>query len=188
MSSFLPCKLSQIDVVDPRSGLQGSYNAFTTKRGLYVPHGDVLIFSLACVVTFSLLYSQLNTINIAVDKFFMLFSLDQIHYLGHIQPGIHFCCYSFEDLHLHLARIGQASKVPEECVRLNHDLVRNGVFNIKDLDGIILRPVSRPIHIYVCSMRPVFYIHFPPHIGHNLFQQIRSFDSPFPSRRPTPIT
>jgi len=39
-----------------------------------------------------------------------------------------------------LARIGQAAKVPEECVRINHDLVRNGIFNIKDLDEIILRP------------------------------------------------
>ena len=71
-------------MVGPRSGLQGSYNAFTTKRGLYVPHGDVLIFSLACVVTFPPPYFQLNAINIAVDKYFMRFSLDQIHCLGHI--------------------------------------------------------------------------------------------------------
>jgi hypothetical protein len=28
-------------------GLQGSYNSFTTKRGIKVPHGDVLVFSLA---------------------------------------------------------------------------------------------------------------------------------------------
>ena len=28
-------------------GLQGSYNAYTTKRNLHVPHGDVLVFSLA---------------------------------------------------------------------------------------------------------------------------------------------
>ncbi|KAF8627859.1 hypothetical protein AX15_004206 [Amanita polypyramis BW_CC] len=29
-------------------GLQGSYNSFTTKHNIRVPHGDVLVFSLAC--------------------------------------------------------------------------------------------------------------------------------------------
>lgn len=34
---------------------------------------------------------------------------------------------------------------------MNYDLVRNGVFNIKDLDKIVLRPVSRPILLYLFS-------------------------------------
>ena len=38
-------------------------------------------------------------------------------------------------------RIGQASKVPPECVRMNHDLVREGVFNLKDLDQLTKRAV-----------------------------------------------
>ncbi|KAF8270924.1 hypothetical protein EI94DRAFT_1770597 [Lactarius quietus] len=29
-------------------GLQGSYNAYSEKRGFRIPHGDVLVFSLAC--------------------------------------------------------------------------------------------------------------------------------------------
>ncbi|KAF8338497.1 hypothetical protein F5887DRAFT_514825 [Amanita rubescens] len=29
-------------------GLQGSYNSFTTKHNIHIPHGDVLLFSLAC--------------------------------------------------------------------------------------------------------------------------------------------
>lgn len=29
-------------------GLQGSYNSFTTKRGIHVPYGDVIVFALAC--------------------------------------------------------------------------------------------------------------------------------------------
>jgi hypothetical protein len=29
-------------------GLQGSYNAYSEKRGFRVPHGDVLVFVLAC--------------------------------------------------------------------------------------------------------------------------------------------
>ena len=29
------------------SGLQGSYNAYSEKRGFRVPHGDVLVFALS---------------------------------------------------------------------------------------------------------------------------------------------
>ncbi|KAJ3555565.1 hypothetical protein NP233_g12179 [Leucocoprinus birnbaumii] len=29
-------------------GLQGSYNSYTTRKGIRVPHGDVLVFTLAC--------------------------------------------------------------------------------------------------------------------------------------------
>ncbi|KAI9569230.1 hypothetical protein HD554DRAFT_592086 [Boletus coccyginus] len=29
-------------------GLQGSYNAFTSRRGIHIPHGDLLLFSLCC--------------------------------------------------------------------------------------------------------------------------------------------
>jgi len=85
-------------------GLQGSYNAFTTKRGLHVPHGDVLIFSLAC---------------------------GQILYAFLLRPDTLPRSYT--------TWIGQAAKVPEECVRINHDLVRNEVLNIKDLDDLVLR-------------------------------------------------
>ena len=31
------------------SGLQGSYNAYSEKRGFRIPHGDVLVFALAYV-------------------------------------------------------------------------------------------------------------------------------------------
>ncbi|KAL6307099.1 hypothetical protein BKA93DRAFT_823559 [Sparassis latifolia] len=29
-------------------GLQGSYNAFSSKHGIHIPHGDILLFSLCC--------------------------------------------------------------------------------------------------------------------------------------------
>lgn len=29
-----------------RSGLQGSYNAYTTKRGIRIPNGAIIVFSL----------------------------------------------------------------------------------------------------------------------------------------------
>ena len=135
------------------SGLQGSYNAFTTKRGLYVPHGDVIIFSLACVVTFFFLYFQLIMINISCGQILYAFllrpdTLPRSYTTWYVQFLLSFTQGNFYTF----ARIGQAAKVPEECVRINHDLVRNGVFNIKDLDEIVLRPVSRrPIY---CSIPP----------------------------------
>jgi hypothetical protein len=39
-------------------GLQGSYNAYSEKRGFHIPHGEVLVFALACgQITYSLLLS-----------------------------------------------------------------------------------------------------------------------------------
>ncbi|KAH9482253.1 hypothetical protein JR316_0004351 [Psilocybe cubensis] len=86
-------------------GLQGSYNAFTTKRGLHVPHGDVLVFSLAC---------------------------GQIVYAFLLRPDTLPRSYR--------SWMSQASKVPAECVRMNHDMVREGVFDLKDLEQLIRRP------------------------------------------------
>ncbi|KAF9476729.1 hypothetical protein BDN70DRAFT_811756 [Pholiota conissans] len=85
-------------------GLQGSYNAFTTKRGIRVPNGDVLVFSLAC---------------------------GQILYGFLLRPDTLPRSYT--------TWIGQAAKVPAECVKMNHDLVRDGVFNIKDVDTLVRR-------------------------------------------------
>ncbi|KAF4619751.1 hypothetical protein D9613_004876 [Agrocybe pediades] len=85
-------------------GLQGSYNAFTKKRGLRVPNGDVLVFSLACgQIVYAFLLRQ-DTLPRS-----------------------------------YISWISQASKVPAECVRMNHDLVRGGVFDIQDLDQITKR-------------------------------------------------
>ncbi|KAF9529347.1 hypothetical protein CPB83DRAFT_765090 [Crepidotus variabilis] len=82
-------------------GLQGSYNAYTTKRNIKVPHGDVLVFSLACA---------------------------QILYGFLLRPETLPRSYN--------TWIQQASKVPPECVRMNNSLVRNGTFNVDDLDRI----------------------------------------------------
>ncbi|KAF8549936.1 hypothetical protein OG21DRAFT_1488152 [Imleria badia] len=43
-------------------GLQGSYNSFTLKRGIHVPHGDVLLFSLCCVQIVYALFSRPETL------------------------------------------------------------------------------------------------------------------------------
>ncbi|PPQ69246.1 hypothetical protein CVT26_003658 [Gymnopilus dilepis] len=85
-------------------GLQGSYNAFTTKRNIRVPNGDVLVFSLAC---------------------------GQILYAFLLRPDTLPRSYT--------GWIQQASKVPSECVRMNHDLVRNRTFNLQDLDQVVRR-------------------------------------------------
>ncbi|KAG5651486.1 hypothetical protein H0H81_008486 [Sphagnurus paluster] len=85
-------------------GLQGSYNAYTTKRNIKVPHGDVLVFSLAC---------------------------GQILYAFLLRPDTLPRSYS--------SWIGQAAKVPAECVRMNYGLVREGTFDVADLDRITAR-------------------------------------------------
>ncbi|KAH7905838.1 hypothetical protein BJ138DRAFT_1072359 [Hygrophoropsis aurantiaca] len=43
-------------------GLQGSYNAFTTRRGWHVPHGDVLVFCLCCAQIVYAFFSRPDTL------------------------------------------------------------------------------------------------------------------------------
>ncbi|KDR84159.1 hypothetical protein GALMADRAFT_236835 [Galerina marginata CBS 339.88] len=92
-------------------GLQGSYNAFTTKRNLSVPHGDILVFSIAC---------------------------GQILYGFLMRPDTLPRSYT--------SWIQMASKVPPECVRMNHDLVRTGQFNIQDLEQLTRLPDITPFN------------------------------------------
>ena len=67
--------------------------------------------------------------------------LDQIPFLDHTQPGTFSNPLSYASESL-VHRIGQASQVPAECVRMNHDLVRDGVcFDLVDLDKIVQRDV-----------------------------------------------
>ncbi|KAG6841215.1 hypothetical protein C0991_000661 [Blastosporella zonata] len=90
-------------------GLQASYNAYTTKRNIRVPNGDVLVFALAC---------------------------GQIVYGFLLRP---------DTLpHSYHTWIGQAAKVPPECVTMNHDLVRQGSFNVTDLDRLTSRKDITP--------------------------------------------
>ncbi|KAF9235562.1 hypothetical protein BU15DRAFT_77880 [Melanogaster broomeanus] len=43
-------------------GLQGSYTAFTSKRGIHFPHGDVLLFCLCCAQIVYALFSRPETL------------------------------------------------------------------------------------------------------------------------------
>ncbi|KAF8432934.1 hypothetical protein L210DRAFT_3412832 [Boletus edulis BED1] len=43
-------------------GLQGSYNSFTSKRGIHIPHGDVLLFTLCCFQIVYALFSRPETL------------------------------------------------------------------------------------------------------------------------------
>ncbi|KAG9317934.1 hypothetical protein JVU11DRAFT_2167 [Chiua virens] len=43
-------------------GLQGSFNAFTSKRGIHIPHGDVLLFSVCSVQIVYALFSRPETL------------------------------------------------------------------------------------------------------------------------------
>ena len=68
-------------------GLQGSYNAFTTKRNIRVPNGDVLVFSLAYVLFMSRPARAYIRLPEDAAKFCMLSFSDQIPYLDHIPAG-----------------------------------------------------------------------------------------------------
>ncbi|KAG6887777.1 hypothetical protein C0995_012800 [Termitomyces sp. Mi166 len=93
-------------------GLQGSYNAYTTKRNIRVPHGDVLVFCLAC---------------------------GQILYGFLLRPDTLPRSYT--------TWIGEAAKVPKECVKMNLSLVRQGTFDPGDLDKITALPDITPTNL-----------------------------------------
>ncbi|KAF7432589.1 hypothetical protein PC9H_004531 [Pleurotus ostreatus] len=93
-------------------GLQGSYNSFASRHNIHVPHGAVLVFSVAC---------------------------GQILYAFLLRPDTLPRSYS--------SWIGQAAKVPAECVRMNKDLVREGTFDIADVDKLSWRPDITPSNL-----------------------------------------
>jgi len=71
------------------SGLQGSWNAFATKRNIHVPHGEVIIFALAYVTLFFRIRSIQPNIYIFLDllRFSMLTCYDEIPFLKAILFG-----------------------------------------------------------------------------------------------------
>lgn len=84
-------------------------------------------------------------------------------------------------------RIAQASKVPNEIMPINKDLVRTGTFNVDDLDRIIRRSVDIP-----CFYLTGVLIHFI--LFRTLPQQIKpiswlcvTITSPLPRLRLPPI-
>ncbi|KAG6811590.1 hypothetical protein H0H92_006713 [Tricholoma furcatifolium] len=93
-------------------GLQGSYNAYTTKRNIKVPNGDTLVFALAC---------------------------GQIMYGFLLRPDTLPRSYT--------SWIGQAAKVPAECVKINHSMVRQGTLDIGVLDKVIARKDITPANL-----------------------------------------
>ncbi|KAF5363336.1 hypothetical protein D9756_000078 [Leucocoprinus leucothites] len=90
-------------------GLQGSYNAYTTRKGIRVPHGDVLVFTLAC---------------------------GQIMYGFLLRPDTLPRSYR--------SWIGEAGKIPSECVNMNLSLVREGKCDLNELDRVLSFPDITP--------------------------------------------
>src|SRR5438045_2239456 len=64
---------------------------------------------------------------------------DQIHFLGHTTPGELYQSSLISILYFFNKRIGQASRVPAECIRMNRNLVREGTFDLSDIETIIGR-------------------------------------------------
>ncbi|KAG6817252.1 hypothetical protein H0H93_007381, partial [Arthromyces matolae] len=124
-------------------GLQGSYNAYSTKRNIHIPHGDVLVFALAC---------------------------GQIVYAFLLRPDTLPHSYS--------TWIGQAAKVPPECVKINHGLVRQGTCD----PALIDRITSLPVNPHIPSLHPsTQFTNLNSHPGHIGLEPNRS---PLPPEHP----
>lgn len=82
----------------------------------------------------------------AVDRFYMGSCCVLIHCLGHTLVGTHIIYEAYDNMLISFFRISQASKVPPEAVKMNHDLVRTGLFDLKDIDHLIHRPVSQIVN------------------------------------------
>ncbi|KAL9713226.1 hypothetical protein Ac2012v2_004467 [Leucoagaricus gongylophorus] len=86
-------------------GLQGSYNSYTTRKGIHIPHGDALVFALACgqiMYAFLLRHDTLP--------------------------------------HSYRTWLEQAAKVPGPALNMNTTLVREGRFDLSQLDKILSLP------------------------------------------------
>ncbi|KZT70243.1 hypothetical protein DAEQUDRAFT_725509 [Daedalea quercina L-15889] len=90
-------------------GLQGSFNAFSAKHGVSIPHGDVLVFGLCC---------------------------GQIMYAWLVRPETLDRGYDIW--------IATASKCLPETVAIERDLLRDGVFKLKDMQTLLDRPDTTP--------------------------------------------
>ncbi|KAL9713245.1 hypothetical protein Ac2012v2_004485 [Leucoagaricus gongylophorus] len=86
-------------------GLQGSYNSYTTRKGIHIPHGDALVFALAC---------------------------GQIMHAFLLRPDAL--------PHSYRTWLGQAARVPGPALNMNSTLVREGRFNLSQLDKILSLP------------------------------------------------
>lgn len=81
-----------------------------------------------------------------VDRFYMGSCCVLIHCLGHTLVGAQLVYEAYIGTLIGFFRISQASKVPPEAVQMNHDLVRTGLFDLKDVDQLIHRSVSQIVH------------------------------------------
>ncbi|PFH47134.1 hypothetical protein AMATHDRAFT_152910 [Amanita thiersii Skay4041] len=104
-------------------GLQGTYNSFSTKHNIHIPHGDVLVFALAC---------------------------GQIMFAFLIRPDT--LPRSYRNW------IGEAAKVPRQCVDINHGLVRENQFDVRSLDQLCARADITPANLTdLMNVRELFY-------------------------------
>jgi len=90
-------------------GLQGSFNALSSKHGVRIPHGDVLVFSLCC---------------------------GQIMYAWFLRPDTLPRSYD--------TWIATASKVHRETLSIQRGMVREGMFDPKDMAVLAARKETTP--------------------------------------------
>jgi len=125
------------------SGLQGSYNAYSEKRGFRIPHGEVLVFALAYELTLLSLCSFLMSEKMRSDCVCVPFKptypprvLQTLVCLEHHHVYLDACS--------HRDRLSHLIQVPQEIVSIHRDIVRRGTYDPADLAQILARPDLHP--------------------------------------------
>ena len=108
-----------------------------------MPHGGVIVFALAYVHP-----AVRPSLNPLISIILQLLSDSVRLFVTTRYSATIVCQLVSQDVNTFrrpysFSRIQQASKVPEECVQMNISLVRQGTFDVNDLDNLVQLPVRR---------------------------------------------
>ncbi|KAF9019287.1 hypothetical protein BDZ89DRAFT_322661 [Hymenopellis radicata] len=127
-------------------GLQGSFNAFTARRNISIPHGDIILFSLVYVLT-----------QRPLSRSYLFHRSAQVLYASFVRPDSLPAGYR--------AWIIRASQVPPEAVRINYEMMHTHTFNTgEDLDKILTSPkwkITPQNAESLLSKKQDFFLHSP---------------------------
>lgn len=127
------------------SGLQGSYNALSYKHGIRIPHGAVIVFSLWYSFILTQIFVHILTCLTSSAQIMYGFLLrpDTLphSYVSWYVPILKAAKIGSSDSPHPSSRIQSASKVPKRAVKMNRDLVRDGIFDPADIHKLVGRKV-----------------------------------------------
>ncbi|KAI0960595.1 hypothetical protein AcW1_005072 [Taiwanofungus camphoratus] len=123
-------------------GLQGSFNAFSSKRRVRIPHGDVLVFAMWCVPALCPEHPQVELFPRceAAARSCTRGSSARTRSRGRTTTGASRRGFSRGFEHDTMCcRITSASRLHRETLSIQRDLVRDGVFKISDMEALLAR-------------------------------------------------